>query len=68
MITPRTLNSAISQGYIITKISFPGSADCLVKLSPKFYKDGMKAVISFWKTSKYIRNRYPASFDRCARF
>jgi len=64
MKTPRTIKSAIENGYIITNIMNKGSKKCRVDLKPRFYKEGMKAIIGFWVSSAYVRRTYPTAFEK----
>ena len=64
MKTPRTLSSAIGAGYVIKGIDYGRSKKCLVKLEPRFYNQGMKALISFWISSAYVKRNYSGSFNK----
>jgi hypothetical protein len=58
MTTPKTLKSALDSGYIIKNINYIHSKQCRVDVQPQFYSAGMKAVISYWLSSKYVKRFY----------
>lgn len=62
-MTPKTLKSAIESDYVISRINYSGSAKCRVDVKPRFYRSGMKAILSFWISSKYVARNYPRAFE-----
>jgi hypothetical protein len=63
MAKPKTLKEALENGYVIKSIYARGSKKCRVDVKPRFYKSGMKAVISYWLTSDYVKRTYPRAYD-----
>jgi len=57
-MTPKTLKSALESGYILNRVNnyYP---KVRVDLKPRFYNQGMKAVISFWVTYNYAKRIWP---------
>ena len=64
MKTPKTLKSAIANGYIIEKIQYANTPKCCVDLKPRFYKPGMPAYLSFWINTKFVARNYPNAYER----
>lgn len=62
MKTPRNLKNAIESDYLITRINYAGTKLCRVNLKPRFFRPGMKAVLSFWISTEYVKRNYPKSF------
>lgn len=59
MNTPRTIKSAISAGYVISNVSSYMGDKERVDLKPRFYKQGMKAILSFWVSQRFARTINP---------
>lgn len=55
MRTPRTLKSALEHGYKITKVRYSGEQKNLVVVEPRFPREGMKPVLSFWLSREYVQ-------------
>lgn len=64
MTTPKTLKSAIANGYIIEKIQYANTPKCRVDLKPRFYNHGMPAYLSFWINTKFVARNYPNTFNK----
>lgn len=62
-MTPNTLNSAIENGYYISQINYSGNKQCRVDVKPQLYRNGMKAILSFWLSYKYVARNYPRAFE-----
>ena len=60
----RNLKQALQNGYKLTKIYSKGSKRIRVDVTPRFYQNGMKAILSFWLTDKYIKKTYPSFYER----
>lgn len=63
MNTPKTLKSALESGYRLKKMNYKNSSKCRVDVEPRFYKAGMKAILSFWISSAYIKRTYPKFYN-----
>lgn len=63
MATPKTLNSALNSGYKLRKLNYKTSKKCRVDVEPRFYKAGMKAILSFWISSAYFKRNYPTFYS-----
>lgn len=64
MSAPRNLKQALENGYVFKAIKYKGSARCRVDVTPRFYRNGMKAILSFWMSDSYIRRTYPKQYER----
>lgn len=60
----KNLKSALENGYVLSNIYSKGSTKCRVDVKPRFYKEGMKAILSFWLTSAHVKRTYPSFYER----
>lgn len=61
---PKNLKQAIDSDYLIKRINYTGSKNCLVILQPRFYNSDKVAQVSFWINSAYVKRNYPDSFNK----
>lgn len=61
-MTPRTLSAALKAGYIIQDVKIGNYGKSRVDVKPRFYNQGMKAVLSFWLSTSYVARNYPNSY------
>jgi hypothetical protein len=62
-MTPRTLNSALHNGYKIKNILYRSDKKCRVEVNPQFPSKTKKAQIFFWLDREYLKRAYPKTFD-----
>lgn len=60
----KTLKQALENGYMLSNIYAKGSSKIRVDVKPRFYKNGMKAILSFWLTDKHVKKTYPSFYGR----
>lgn len=59
MTTPRTIKSALEAGYTFKSVSDYGGKIERVDMQPRFYNQGMKAILSFWVSRQFARKINP---------
>ena len=62
MAKPRTLKSALEQGYIISKVCFKYDKDLRVDLKERYHKENRVTHLSFWMDRDYFKRTYPNEY------
>lgn len=63
-MTPRNLKQALENGYVFKAIQYKGTNKCRVDVTPRFYRNGMPAILSFWMDNAYVRRTYPNQYKQ----
>ncbi len=61
---PRTLKAALDSGYVIKNILYKGNVNCRVDVTPRFWSQGMEAIISYWVNDSYVSRTYPNTYAK----
>lgn len=61
MATPRSFIQALENGYKFKRVYDAGSINSKVRIDvePRSYRPGMKSILGFWLTRKYVQRNYP---------
>lgn len=63
-MTPRTLKSALEQGYVISKLYAKYDKKIRVTVTERYHKADRKMFIDFWIDREYFKRNYPNTYDR----
>lgn len=64
MITPRTLKSAIENGYVISKLYAKYSKKLRVTVRERYHVPDRKMFLSFWIDREYFKRNYPNEYEK----
>lgn len=64
-MTPRTLKSALDNGYVICKIYAKYNRKIRVTVQERFHKPDRKMSIDFWIDRDYFKRTYSSAYERC---
>lgn len=63
MATPRSLKSALENGYVINGLYAKHNKRIRVDLKERFHEADRKMFLSFWIDRKYFERTYPSVYE-----
>lgn len=64
MRTPRTLKSALEQGYVICNLYNKYGKQIRVTVKERFHQADRKMFLDYWIDREYFKRNYPNTYDR----
>lgn len=63
MRTPRTLKSALEQGYVISKLYAKYDKKIRVTVQDRYHEADRKIFLDFWIDREYFKRSYPYTYE-----